>query len=247
MDDPGQIGITFSSDGYHLLGTLFLARGRGAKPTAILLHGVPGIEKNYDLAHRLRQSGWNSLIFHYRGCWGSQGSYCLETIPLDVRAAVDFLDCGRFSEIDRSRLFLIGHSLGGWAAILEMANDWRVRGVVVIGAVTDTRTLSLNKSFVADEFIPWLQGTNPYTFLREWRSLPRDLIPVEQVDKISPRPLLIIHSKKDEIVPYSQSEALFERAGQPKTLRPSLDANHAFTWHREWLQDQIYSWLSRQV
>jgi hypothetical protein len=39
--------------------------------TAILIHGLPGIEKRLDIAYGLRDLGWNCLYFHFRGCWGS--------------------------------------------------------------------------------------------------------------------------------------------------------------------------------
>ena len=65
MTHSGQTGILIPSQGYDLLGTLFLAPGDKPKPTAVLLHGIPGIEKNYDLALNLRNHGWNALIFHY--------------------------------------------------------------------------------------------------------------------------------------------------------------------------------------
>ena len=50
MSHQGQTGVYFDSGGYRLLGTLFLARGDAPKPTAVILHGIPGIEKNHDLA-----------------------------------------------------------------------------------------------------------------------------------------------------------------------------------------------------
>jgi len=49
MEHEGRMGVYFDSGGNRLLGTLFLARGDDPKPTAILLHGCPGIEKNEDL------------------------------------------------------------------------------------------------------------------------------------------------------------------------------------------------------
>ena len=50
MPHQGQIGVYFDSEGHRLLGTLFLARGDAPKPTAVILHGIPGVEKNHDLA-----------------------------------------------------------------------------------------------------------------------------------------------------------------------------------------------------
>ena len=90
-EDEGLTGVTFDSDGHRLVGVLYLARGEEPKPTVLLLHGCPGLEKNLDLAVRLRDCGWNSLLFHYRGCWGSAGRYDLRTIPRDVTAAIDYL------------------------------------------------------------------------------------------------------------------------------------------------------------
>ena len=39
----------------------------------VILHGIPGIEKNHDLAHAFRDAGMSAVIFHYRGSWGSGG------------------------------------------------------------------------------------------------------------------------------------------------------------------------------
>ena len=115
----GITGVTFDSDGHRLVGVLYLARGEEPAPTVVLLHGCPGLEKNLDLAVRLREAGWNSLVFHYRGCWGSAGRYDLRTIPRDVTAAVDFL--AGCPHVDSGRIAVLGHSLGGWAAIVTAA------------------------------------------------------------------------------------------------------------------------------
>ena len=243
MSHQGQTGVYFDSDGHRLLGTLFLARGDRPKPTAVILHGLPGIEKNHDLAHALRDAGWNSLIFHYRGCWGSEGCYVLRTIPDDVRAALDDLSSDRYPQVDPARLVLVGHSLGGWAAVLAAATDPRVRAVAVCGAVTDPHRLPFTEADAAAEFTPWLHGLTPGGFLAQWDALDGAFTPVEQVARLAPRPLLILHGRADEVVPVSQAEALFARAGQPRQLMIHPEANHSFTWHRPWLRDQILGWL----
>lgn len=119
----GITGVTFDSDGHRLVGTLYLARGEERKPTVLLLHGCPGLEKNLDLAVRLRDRGWNALLFHYRGCWGSAGRYDLRTIPRDVTAAVDFL--AGCPLVDGDRIAVVGHSLaaraGSPSRYIEMA------------------------------------------------------------------------------------------------------------------------------
>jgi dipeptidyl aminopeptidase/acylaminoacyl peptidase len=243
MSHQGQIGVYFDSGGYRLLGTLFLARGDAPKPTAVILHGIPGIEKNYDLAHALREDGWNSLIFHYRGCWGSGGCYVLRTIPDDVHAALDDLSSGRYPWVDPARLVLIGHSLGGWAAVLAGADDPRARAVAVCGAISDPRSLPFTAEVAAAEFTPWLHGFTPEDFQSQWEALDTAYRPVEQVARLAPRPLLILHGKADEGIPVEQAEALFARAGEPRELLIHPAANHSFTWHRPWLRDHLLDWL----
>jgi dipeptidyl aminopeptidase/acylaminoacyl peptidase len=243
MTHEGQIGVHFDSRGHRLLGTLFLARGNDPKPTAVVLHGLPGIEKNHDLAHALRDHGWNSLIFHYRGCWGSEGVYTLKTIPDDVRAAVDDLSSGRYLQVDADRLVLIGHSLGGWAAVLAAAADPRLRAVAVYGAVTDPCATPFSAADAAAEFTPWLQGVTPEQLIDQWKALDRDHAPVEQVERVGPRPLLVIHGGKDTVIPPEQGRTLFERAGEPKEYVLVPEANHAFSWHRPQLRHHVLEWL----
>lgn len=49
---------------------------------------------------------------------------------------------------------------------------------------------------------------------------------IDYVDKIAPVPLLIVHGTADGMIPYSQAEALFEKAKEPKTLFKVEDGGH---------------------
>ena len=51
--------LTITSNGKRLPGLIYRSAGVGPHPTAIMLHGYPGNEKNLDVAQSLRSAGWN--------------------------------------------------------------------------------------------------------------------------------------------------------------------------------------------
>ena len=239
----GITGITFDSDGHRLVGVAYLARGHHPKPTALLLHGCPGLEQNLDVAAALRDGGWNAVVFHYRGCWGSAGRYDLRTIGRDVRAAVDHLQAGRHPGIDPDRIVVIGHSLGGWAAILAAAADQRLRAVVSCGAPAGLGGIDLPPDGLEREFTRFL-ATTPAEFLSQRDEVGTWPGPLDVVASISPRPLLVIHGSDDEWVGADQGRMLYERARQPRRYTEIEGANHAFAWHRAALCEEITGWLA---
>jgi uncharacterized protein len=241
-EDEGITGITFDSDGNQLVGVLYLARGQAPKPTVLLLHGCPGLEKNLDIAIALRDSGWNSLVFHYRGCWGSPGRYDLRTIPQDVRAAADHLQEAGYPGVDPDRLAVAGHSLGGWAAVQAAAEDQRLRAVVSISAPAELRFASGESGELEREFTRFLAVTPAE--LRQQAEASTWLRPADVVGAIAPRPLLGVHGSADEWIPPSASRLLHERAGQPSRYVEIDGANHAFAWHRDVLRDLVTGWLT---
>ncbi|MCJ7624841.1 MAG: prolyl oligopeptidase family serine peptidase, partial [Anaerolineaceae bacterium] len=190
---------------------------------------------------------WNSLIFHYRGCWGSAGVYTLKTIPSDVIAALDYLSSGKFPQVDSSQLFLIGHSLGGWAAVLVGASDNRVGGVIAIAPLATPEEIQITNDDAAQMYCPWLPGLSPVNLVTQWNELDSEFMPTEQVEKISPKSLLILHGSNDELIPVSQSEALYARAREPREIIIYPEANHSFVWHRQWLQSTVVEWLHNRI
>lgn len=241
MPHEGQTGVYFDSGDSRLLGTLFLAKGDEPKPTAVVMHGLPGIEKNHDLCHSLRASGWNALVFHYRGSWGSGGDYRFDTLPDDVRAALDYLSSGAHESVDARQIALVGHSMGGWTALMG-GDDERVRAVATIGAVTDPARLPFDASMAQESFTPYLRGITPIEFEQQWAALGAAEGALQRAAALS-SPLLIVHGRTDEVVPVEQAQLLHAAAEGRARLEIHPEANHAFVWHRSWLVNLVVGWL----
>jgi dipeptidyl aminopeptidase/acylaminoacyl peptidase len=241
-EDEGLTGVTFDSDGHRLVGVLYLARGEEPKPTVLLLHGCPGLEKNLDLAVRLRERGWNALLFHYRGCWGSAGRYDLRTIPRDVTAAIDHLaGCPR---VDADRIAVLGHSMGGWAALVTAAVEPRLQAVAVYGAPARLGAVQrLSPDRIEQEFTRFL-ATTPEEFAGQVAMVAEQTDSLAAVGAIGPRPLLVVHGTADWWVPVTQARELRERAGPSCRYVEVEGADHGFSWHRAELADLMVGWLS---
>jgi len=241
-EHDGITGVTFSSGGHQLLGTLYLARGSEPKPTALLLHGCPGLQQNGDLAVALRDRGWNALIFHYRGSWGSGGRYDLRTVPADVTAAVDHLSSGAWPLVDPRRLAVAGHSLGGWAALLAAAGDPRLRAVAALAAAVDIGAIGLGPAEIEREFSRFLAVT-PEEFLAQLGEAAARLDPLAAAAAIAPRPLLVVHGTADRWVPVAQARRLARQARQPFRYEEIEGAGHDFAWERSYLRELVTGWL----
>jgi len=129
--------LVVPSHGSGMNALFFLAAGEGPKPTLLLLHGLPGNERNLDLAQAVRRAGWNVLTFTYRGAWGSQGVFSIEHALEDVGAAMALLrapEAVRRYGIDPGRIVVGGHSMGGLAALAHVSRDPGVDGIILLDA-----------------------------------------------------------------------------------------------------------------
>ena len=88
---PRMEVLHIPSGGVEINGVAYLAGGAGVHPTVVLLHGLPGNEKNLDLAQAIRRAGWNVVTFNYRGSWGSPGTFSFEGNLADAKAVLAYV------------------------------------------------------------------------------------------------------------------------------------------------------------
>jgi dipeptidyl aminopeptidase/acylaminoacyl peptidase len=231
-------GVFFSSHGCKLLGGFYGAAGETPRPTVILLHGVPGVEKNLDLAYALRDAGWNALYFHYRGCWGSEGTYSFDGLLDDVEAATEWVL--KQPSVDETRLVLLGSSMGGYTTLARGATDSRFKALVALCPLVSPADAPLSTE-MATEFAAMLQGVTAAQLREQWDRLPPIL---NMRHKLHNRKLLLITGDLDELFPPNHYHPLVNELPNMKWHRFS-NGDHTFSLCRKQLVETVLQWLKK--
>ncbi|MEQ9316344.1 MAG: alpha/beta fold hydrolase [Henriciella sp.] len=253
---PALIELNFDSHGDRLNGLAYLADGEGPHPTVVLLHGYPGNEKNLDLAQDMRSAGFNVLFFHYRGAWGSEGDYSLTHVIEDVGAATDYLRANAETyRADPGKLILIGHSMGGFAALQAAARDDRITctaGIAPanVGAIADAFEANPDaaKGFAAyTDGLQMLAGWDGETAIAEIMANREAFDTRLLAPRLSGKSVLLIAADKDAAVP---PDALHVPLVDAYSAEPGinltaeiLSGDHSFSWSRIALSDTVLDWI----
>ena len=133
---PARMAVVHIPSGDAAINAVvYIAAGAGPHPVVVLCHGLPGNEKNLDLAQAIRRAGWTVITFNYRGSWGSPGSYSFANDLADVDAVLAYARAPENAAklgLDPQRIVLGGHSLGGWVTALTAAHDKGLSGAFMI-------------------------------------------------------------------------------------------------------------------
>jgi pimeloyl-ACP methyl ester carboxylesterase len=238
------------SHGVRLNAVLYLVSGRGPHPTVLLMHGFPGNEKNLDLAYAIRRAGWNVLIPHYRGSWGSAGTFSFANAIEDTQVAIQFLrDAENVKKyrMDPKKIVLIGHSMGGFMAACATSRDPEVAGLVMISAWNIGATMSGPKETHRVDMIPAassrLAGTTPAGLQVEAEANAAKWNYLDYAEALKTRPVFIVESH-DRNLSYNKAmkEAL-QKAGNTRVTETYLETDHSYSDHRIALQVAVLQWL----
>jgi acetyl esterase/lipase len=237
--------------GVKINGLAYLASGAGLHPTFVFFHGLPGNEKNLDIAQAVRRDGWNAITVNYRGSWGSPGEFRFGNNLEDADAVLAFLrDPGnaRSLGIDTSRLVIAGHSMGGWVVALTAAHDRGLLGAILISMADMSMVGTSSRAEIAhrmSENMESLAGVTAESMADEliagvpkWRVA--DAIP--GLDRL---PLLVITSN-DGLAPQADALVKALRArGNASVTTVHYPTDHSYSDKRIALEGSILEWLER--
>ena len=250
---PGLVGTTVPSHGVDMDATFYLASGPGPHGTVLLLHGLPGYEYNGDLAQSIRRAGWNVLIFHYRGTWGTAGTFSFSSAMEDTAEAVRFLrdpaNAAKYRS-DPRRLVVVGHSVGGFLAGYEASRDPNVTAVAMIAAV-NLGKINADPKGREERLKRWetqlhpVQGENAQALFAEAERHAKDWDYVQWADTLHARPVLLVEADDQNHVDMEALAGALRQKGAGGLERFAVTTDHSFSDHRIALQTIVVGWLEK--
>lgn len=222
------------SRGDLLAGVLHPAAGEEGR-SVVLTHCFT-CSKDYKILVRLSrflsQKGFTVFRFDFAGLGDSQGEFAHTTLSTDVqdlRAAVSWL-AGQGLSVEA----LVGHSMGGTAAILAARTLREVRSVAVMGTSWNVQGITrILRQQDWQEILSRGQTTvavvgRPYPISREFVEDLQRYSLLKVVGEWDKR-FLVVHGSEDRTVPLEKARKLFEAAAEPKQLVIIPGADHLFS------------------
>lgn len=236
--------VTFPSDAGNLTLSGWFIPATQTKGTIILCHGVFADRTDLaDFAPPLVKAGYSVLAFDFRQR-GKSGR-CKNTIGKDevddLLGAVEYVKHRK--DVSGKPIGVMGVSMGASVAIMAAAQCKDLRAVVAdSGYARMDHAIDQHLWIFFGPFKPMLTRL---TFWHGRRMLgfdPKTVSPAIQIAQISPRPILLIHSKRDFMIRSSESQALYQAAKEPKELWITPRGRHTksrFVYPREYREKVV--------
>jgi pimeloyl-ACP methyl ester carboxylesterase len=244
--------IHVPSGGVQINGVVYVASGQNPHPAFVFFHGLPGNEKNLDLAQAVRRAGWTVVTVNYRGSWGSPGNFRFAQNLEDAAATLAFIrspENARRLSIDVNRIAIGGHSMGGWVAAETLAHDSNLLGAVTISA-GDFGAIGLAAQQDRDKAIALmndnretLAGVTGESMADEVMAHAKDWSFKTLAPELVHRRLLVLYS--NDFVKGDSLELIkdVEAAGGTTIAGKYVVTDHSWSDHRIALESLVINWL----
>jgi len=192
-------------------------------PGIVLLPGATvHKEREQKLAKHLADLGLASITLDQRNLGAVDAKGDLQMFlkgqePTEHKMVYDALAAAEIlraqPEIDPKRIIYAGESNGGRFAIMACALDPFAKGVLAISTCGYGTDAAIASAGVVDK-----------NMVRFYRSID----PESYLSRIAPRPLVMIHSRNDTVIPYQLAEQTYARGMQPKRWHTVGCATHGY-------------------
>lgn len=196
-----------------------------AKGTVIHVHGnAANITSHWSLISWLPKAGYNVLTFDYRGYGQSDPILpTIEGLYKDTTAVMNY--ALNREDIQASNIFVLGQSLGGNNALAALAKMPLAQKNKICSAVIDSTFYSY--SAIANDK---LSGSG--ILLGNEYSANNSLVELHDL------PILFLHGKADQVIPYQHSEQLYALQVEKRRLILAEGAHHITALYQPAFGDQ---------
>jgi uncharacterized protein len=187
-----------SANGSQINGWLMKPKGVEVKTTLVHFHGNAGcLLYQYQAMAPLLKYGYQAFVFDYSGFGFSTGKATRKNVLIDANSALDYVLASE--AVKDTKVVIYGQSLGGHLSAVvasERQND--IDALVIEGAFSSHRDIAadmvpvLGKIFVVEKY-------NGFKDLRDYK-----------------KPVLVIHSTEDDVIPFRMGQKLYANANEPK-------------------------------
>jgi len=249
--------ISWKSNGFKIIGKVYVPTDRSQPyPALALCHGIPAKVKGPDdrgyplLGERFCAEGFFVLIFNFRGAGLSEGNFDILGWARDLEEALDYLALR--PEIDQKRVFLMGFSGGAAVSIYVAAHRKEITALISCASPAEFRDLTTGKGMEGflthAREVGIIKDPNFPASLKDWKKGFQAVKPLNWIDRLPPRPLLIIHGTADEVVNVRHARNLYEKVRGKAELFLIEGGEHrlrvdtrAMKKAIEWLKEQAFS------
>ena len=203
------------------------------------------------ITRTLAAEGIAVLRFDFTGLGNSQGDFENTNFSSNVE---DLLAAFEFLRTNYSApQLVVGHSLGGTAAIVASSRLPEIRAVATVNAPYDPAHLKRVLKSVEDEIMSTGQavveiGGRTFTIKKQFL----EDMATHKMNNILPtlgRPLMIFHSPVDPVVDIENAVMIFQAARHPKSFVSLDDADHLVTRREdaEFIGRTLAAWAMRYI
>lgn len=257
---PAMLPLVFQSKSSKILATLFQANGAGPHKTILLLHGFPGNETNFDLAHVLRRAGYNVFVFHYRGLWESEGKFGWKNSIEDVESAFNFIDklsLDKNNRIYSDEFIIIGHSMGGFAGLMNAHKNSKVKKAAFLAGFNFglfaemIKQNEMLKNISIERLKPNTQFVNDVSaedLLKEMIDNAFEFNLLNYSEALSQKKILMIGAKYDQLamteIHHEPLKKILSQSNKSNLTEYIFESGHSFSDKRILLANKVVDWLN---